>query len=100
MYVSALQQIFGVHFARWQRNDMEPGGSLKSSQQVPALRGVVFIHPTHPDIVYVQVDGVAEDEQLQQRWDEYGQPPAPAAQQLGEFFTDNLCDAFPHGFMP
>ena len=71
---------------------------LKLCQKFPAPGREILIHPRHRAGLDVQIDGVAEDNQLDDRWQNQKHPHARVAQRLVKLFLYNLSDPSPHIF--
>ena len=96
LHLAAIEQRLDIVFTLRRGGDLKAAGSLESGQQIAALRRAVQIHPGDADVIHIQVDRVAEDDQLNQRRQEQQHAHARLPQRLPEFLAHDDPDPCPH----
>ena len=95
-----VHQLLHFGIARGSGHDAEVARTLEGVAQVPAGGRAVLIHPGDPAVLHIQVDGVAEDQELNQRRHEEHRAQARITQHLAEFFAEDFPDSSPPRVQP
>src|SRR5581483_2788353 len=93
---AAVEGALHVLLAGGLDDDVEPAGALEAGAQLARKRGAVHIHPGDAGVVDVEIDGEAEDQQLDEGREEEEDAHARLAQGLDEFLTQDDSNALPH----